>query len=162
MIEFVYGHSKYKAAQNWGELTDQQRLALIPFSRLAEKDRTLDVEKLACRLWLGVSPQRWLQWRLSTWQWFELKKQFSWIFTTRPVGKPADYFDFQGVRYILPEDQFATATALEVALSNMAFLAFADPDQPNPDALEQSSFAILCRPARPDLETFQASVDWNT
>lgn len=160
MIEFVYGHSKYKAASRWEELSDRQRLALIPFSRLAEKDRTLDVQKTACRLWLGVSGKQWVLWRLATWQWHQLKKQFGWIFTTRPTGKPADHFEHNGVRYILPEDHFATATALEVALCNMAFLAFADPAQPDPKALDQL-IAILCRPERPDLAEFRQSADWN-
>jgi hypothetical protein len=49
---------------------------------------------------------------------------------------------------------------VDVAWANMQYLAFANPEEPNLDALDEL-LATMCRPARNDLHEFQQSKDWD-
>ena len=103
----------------------------------------------------------WDQLQLTPWQWGQLRQQFAWLFETRPDGKPPmGSFLHKGVNYHLPADGFADTTAVEVAMANMAYVAFAHPDEADSTGLIRL-VATLCRPRRADLRKFQRSRDWN-
>ncbi|GAB3803484.1 hypothetical protein GCM10028819_33480 [Spirosoma humi] len=158
-----FGRQTYQVAEEWKELTPEQFKQLIMCPRLQADGsyETLDNEAAACRVWLGMSQAKWAKLVLSHWQWGQLRQQFSWLFSTRPVGKPPiDVFAHKGVNYHLPAPDFGDTSAIEVAFSNMAFTDFAHPDEPAPEALDRL-IATLCRPRRKDWRKFQKSKDWN-
>ncbi len=156
------GAKTYKVAENWHELTSEQYKNLIACPRLKSKEyRTVDNEAAACYAWLGMGAQGWHDLVLAPWQWGQLRNQCAWLFDTSPTGKPPlDVFVHKGINYHLPADNFANATAIEIAYANMTYLAFAHPDSPDQLALDQL-VAILCRPRRVDLKKFQHSKEWN-
>lgn len=163
MKTIEFDRKVYQAAEHWGELTPDQYGQLIMCPRL-EADgsfETLDNQAAACRAWLGMSPKVWEDLILSPWQWGQLRQQFAWLFETHPEGKPPmDSFFHAGVNYHLPADNFGDSTAIEIAFANMAYVDFANPEEPNPDALDKL-IATLCRPRREDWRKFQKSKEWN-
>ena len=153
------GKSTYKVAENWAELTPEQRLHLIVCPRLKDA-RTTDNEAAACRIWLKISPKKWRKTVLAPFQWGALVKQFDWLFTTRPQGQPLRSFFHAGVNYHLPADDFADTDAIDLAYANMAYLEFSRPDDTDLMALDRL-IATLCRPMRPDWRQFQKSHQWD-
>lgn len=165
-IEFA--SRKYLVAETWSELTSDQYQQLIMCPRLPADGsyETLDNEAAACRVWLRMSPKRWAELSLANWQWGQLRQQFNWLFTTAPTGKPPiNSFihtdpDRRLITYYLPANEFADTSAVELSYANMAYLAFANPDEPDPVALDRL-VATICRPRRADWRKFQQSADWN-
>jgi hypothetical protein len=157
------GTKTYQVAENWSELTPDQYRQLIVCPRLEATGSfaTLDNEAAACRAWLGMSAAYWRGLVLAHWQWDQLRQQSAWLFTTRPEGKPPIHTFFHaGTNYHLPADGFADSTAIEFAMANLAYLAFANPESPDPDALDRL-LTTLCRPRRTDWRKFRKSKDWN-
>ena len=156
------GRKNYQVATNWSELKKEQYLSLIACPRLNSLEyRTLDNEAAACLAWLGMSRNVWNALVLSPWQWGQLRREFAWLFETKPVGKPPiSCFIHKGQHYHLPNDGFSDTSAIEVAMANMAYVAFANPDDPDPQAIDRL-IATLCRPRRPDWRKFQRSREWN-
>ena len=83
-----------------------------------------------------------------------------WAFTARIDRLPFKSFDFEGSTYYLPAERLANTSAIELAMSNIYYLQFADPKAPNQHAA-LSLVATLCRPERSDLRAFRLSKDWN-
>jgi len=163
MKTIEFGTKKYQVAETWSELTPEQYRQLIMCPRIQANGsyETLDNEAAACRVWLGMSPNVWAKLQLAHWQWGLLRQQFAWLFKTTPTGKPPiDTFAHKGINYHLPADQYADTTALELSAANMAYLAFANPEDPDPDGIDQL-VATLCRPRRDDWRRFQRSKEWN-
>ncbi|GAB3886109.1 hypothetical protein [Spirosoma agri] len=168
MKTIEFGSKTYRVAENWSELTPDQYKELIMCPRLKADGsfETLDNEAAACRAWLGMSPKVWANLQLAHWQWGQLRSQFGWLFTTKPEGKPpVSSFVHKGpgrraVNFHLPADGFADTTAVELSFANMAYLNFANPQEPTPEALDQL-IATLCRPRRADWRKFQKSNNWN-
>lgn len=163
MKTIEFGPKKYQVAETWSELTPEQYRQLIMCPRLVANGsyETIDNQAAACRVWLGVSPKAWADLTLSNWQWGQLRQQFNWLFTTTPTGKPPlGTFLAGGVNYHLPADDFADTSAVELSFANMAYLAFASPDEPDPSALDRL-VATLCRPRRADWRKHQQSPVWN-
>lgn len=156
------GAKTYRVATDWSELTPDQYRHLIACPRLNSPDhRTLDNEAAACLTWLGMSRKVWAALILAPWQWGQLRKQFAWLFETKPTGKPPmSCFIHKGQHYHLPNDAFSDTSAVEVAMANMAYVAFANPDTPDSLALDRL-MATLCRPRRADWRKFQRSREWN-
>lgn len=170
-IEFAgvpAGTKKYQVAENWSELTPEQYRQLIMCPRIPANPnagpgsyQTLENEAAACRVWLGMSPKVWATLKLAHWQWGQLRQQSAWLFKTTPTGRPPmNTFVHKGINYHLPADEFTDTTAVELSYANMAYLAFANPEDPDPDALDRL-IATLCRPRRADWRKFQRSKDWN-
>ncbi|MVM36476.1 hypothetical protein GO730_00440 [Spirosoma sp. HMF3257] len=168
MKTIEFGTKTYQVAESWAELTPEQYKQLIMCPRLesnrsagAGSFETIENEAAACRVWLGMSPKVWKNLVLTPWQWGQLRQQCAWLFTSKPEGKPPlDTFVHQGVNYHLPAANFTDSTAVDIAFANMAFVEFAHPDEPTPEALDRL-IAILCRPRRTDWRKFQKSLDWN-
>ena len=163
MKTIEFDKKTYKAAEHWGELTPAQYQQLIMCHRLEATGsfETLDYQAAACQIWLGMSPKVWANLVLAPWQWGQLRGQFGWLFKTRPEGKPPiDSFYHKGVNYHLPNDEFSDTSAAELAMANMAYVAFAHPDEPDTTALDRL-VATFCRPRRKDWRKFRKSTDWN-
>ncbi|MCK8492883.1 hypothetical protein M0L20_13530 [Spirosoma sp. RP8] len=163
MRKIEFGSKTYQVAEKWSELTPEQYIQLIMCPRLKADGsyETLDNEAAACRAWLGMSPKVWVKLELAHWQWGQLRQQFNWLFTTRPEGKPPiNSFAHKGVNYHLPADAYGDTSAVELSFANMAYLEFANPEEPTPDALDRL-IAILCRPRRADFKKFRNSAEWN-
>lgn len=163
MKTIEFSNKQYRVAENWNELTPKQYQKLIMCPRLPADGsfETIDNEAAACQVWLGMSPKMWADLTLTPWQWGQLRQQFAWLFKTAPSGKPPiDVFFHNGVNYHLPAPEFGDTSALELSYANIAYLAFAHPEDPDPDALDRL-VATICRPRREDWRKFQKSVDWN-
>lgn len=163
MKTIEFGRKTYRVAENWVELTPDQYKELIMCPRLKADGslETLDNEAAACRAWLGMSPNVWANLQLAHWQWGQLRNQCAWLFSTKPTGKPPiDCFVHKGVNYHLPADGYQDTTSFELVMANIAYLEFANPETPTPDALDRL-IATLCRPRRADWRKFKKSLDWN-
>jgi hypothetical protein len=92
-----------------------------------------------------------------------------WCYDAKVVGRPfastslsdrvsASVSD--SIDLVLPKVGFGDTSAIEFSVSNVFYLAFCRPENPNADALF-NLVATLCRPVRKDLEAFRNSRDWN-
>lgn len=95
--------------------------------------------------------------QLMPYQLQELFRLFSWVFDAKIQAKPFDFFLFKNQLFLLPEPNFANTSAIELAMSNIYYLAFS---RQNTFALN-SLVATLCRPERNDLKSFRSSKEWN-
>lgn len=159
MTEINYRGKTYRAPASWPECPPAHLVQLIPFSRIPAQLVTDDIRRLACQLWLRVHSKTWARWRVSLLQWESLQAEFAWIFTP-PTGRPFRYFEHQGTRYLLPEENFGNCTALEVCMAFMEYASFAHPEEPDATALDRL-MTTLCRPIRKDLKAYKLSADWN-
>lgn len=153
-----YNKKTYYAPANWQECDPEMVAKLIVFSRLAVDDITDEVFELLVQIIFMIPAKRWATWTMTVKEWQMLKDQVKWVFTA-PEDRPFLSFEHEGINYILPEENFADTTALELSMAFIAYTDFADPDQPDPTALNRL-IATLCRPARPDLKAFLSSPDW--
>lgn len=97
---------------------------------------------------------------LFLWQKQKLMNLVRWAFTAKFDEKPFDSFEHDGMRYILPADNFADTTALEWALCNIYYMHYAK--SPDKKHLFYQLIATICRPERPDLKKFKADLKrWN-
>lgn len=154
-----YNKKKYHGPSNWTECKPEMIANLIVFSRLAIKDRTDDIYEMAVQLVFSIPAKAWALWVMNAAEWQMLKEQILWVFTA-PVERPFPSFEHDGLTYILPEESFADTTAMELSMAFIAFTDFADPEEPDPEALNRL-ISTLCRPARRDVEVFRGSPDWN-
>lgn len=83
-----------------------------------------------------------------------------WADEAKLEKRPFESFTLDRVRYILPAENFADTTAIELADANMAMLAMVREENPDQDAIYRL-LAVLCREERADIETFRKSKDWN-
>lgn len=74
--------------------------------------------------------------------------------------KPFVSFDFAGVRYVLPAENLADTSSIELAMCTIYHLAFGREVQANRKAIF-SIIATICRPERADLAKFRKSAEWN-
>lgn len=153
-----YKNKTYQAPASWKECTPAQVAELIPFTRLAPGDITDEIFEMVVQLAFQIPVIIWATWTMNAKEWAMLKDQVKWIFTA-PEDRPFLSFEHQGVSYILPEENFADTTALELSMAFIAYMDFADPDEPDPTALDRL-ISTLCRPARPDLKAFLKSPEW--
>ncbi|QHV97945.1 hypothetical protein [Spirosoma endbachense] len=154
--------------QCWGETTQEQKLALLPL-QLVDLNETGDpsgagrLKALALKVLLpGLG--KYVD-RMGDDQMFALGRLVKWVWSTKITEKPFESFaieDANGrlVTYLLPEDNYANTSAIEIAMANIHYLAFTRPGKPNPLGV-LALIATLCRPARADLKKFRKSVDWN-
>ena len=153
-----YNKKTYRGPANWKDCRPGMVANLIVFSRLSAKDRTDDVYEMAVQIVFSIPAKAWAQWTMNVAEWQMLKDQIEWVFTA-PEDRPFLTFDHDGLTYILPEENFADTTAMELSMAFIAFTDFADPEESDPTALDRL-IATLCRPARKDLDEFRRSDHW--
>lgn len=154
-----YKNKSYIAPSSWADCSFDTVIKLIPFSRLAPDKRTDEVYELAVQAAFSIPARTWAVWLMTAQEWKMLKDQIAWVFTP-PIAKPFPRFRHNGLDYILPAEDFADTTALELSVAFMAFTDFVDPDEPDLTALDRL-IGTLCRPERKDLKAFADSDDWN-
>ena len=160
MFQIKLGSKTFFVPENWQESTPQQIRTFLLVRRVPLQKRVRAVFEGLIQAYLGMTDAEWQLLVLGFDQWKNLKNLSSWVFEQPFDGKPFDYFDFEGVRYYLPEPHFADTTALELSIANMLYLEFAHPENPDLTALDRL-IATFCRPARADLEAFGLSSEWN-
>ncbi|MCP1384433.1 hypothetical protein [Runella salmonicolor] len=160
MLEITLGRRRLQAPENWEECSPEQVKTFLLIHRAPIEERSRAFWEKLVQTWLGLNDKQWKKLVLSFQQWLTFKEMLTWVFEDELKGQPFDYFDFEGVRYLLPEDEFANTSALEVAVGNMLFTEFAHPTEPDLSALDLL-VATFCRPQRDDLYTFFQSADWN-
>jgi hypothetical protein len=160
MFQIKIGKKTFNVPENWQECTPDQVRTFLMVRRVPLEKRVRAVMEGLVQAYLGMTEAEWKLLILGIPQWKELKTLASWIFAQGLDGKPFDYFDFEGVRYYLPEPNFLNTTALELSMCNMLFLDFAHPTTPDLTALDKL-IATLCRPERPDFDIFKNSPDYD-
>ncbi|PWJ47568.1 hypothetical protein CLV98_1632 [Dyadobacter jejuensis] len=154
-----YRNKTYKGPAGWKDCHQLQYEKLIPFCRLPADAITDEIYGMAARLIFRIRPLDWARWRLSQLQWDALKKQIQWVFAM-PEGKPFEYFEHDGIRYLLMDELFADTSALELSMAMMAYTDFVRPDDRDLSALDRL-LATIYRPERKDLKAFKNSEEWN-
>jgi hypothetical protein len=150
---------EFKVKENFAEcsideishvLTSQNYLR----ARLSVADQTRF--KIAIFLQLSGVPQD-LFMKLTRPQQIDMFNLVRWAFTARIVKKPFDFFEVEGVKYLLPDDAYGNTSSIEMALCNIYYLNFSGKN-PNPEMLYYI-IATLCRPVRKDLNIFRKMID---
>ncbi len=163
MREVEINKQLYLVPSKWQECTIEQIVAILPLSLLSTDTSTVYQKiKLKRKILSVIFPaaNNALFKQLSEQQCKVLLKLTDWIFTDKITQKPFRYFEIAGVKYYLPDENFGNTTAVEVALANIHFFQYANPDKPQAMAAIEI-MAILCRPRRKDLAKFKESSEWN-
>lgn len=157
------GTESFQVPGSWEECTPEQLLLLLPL-RLVNLDALRPGERARIK-WKTIlsilnAPAK-LTLSLATEDRLRLARLTSWIWIQKEIKKkPFGYFDFQGIRYIIPDPGYSNTSAIEIAMANIQYMAFGRKKNPNVKAIYQL-VATLCRPERKDLEAFKASTEWN-
>lgn len=160
MLEIKIKKQAYQCPENWQECTPEQVRTFLLVRRIPEPDRKRAVQETLVQAYLGMTNEQWAKLVLGFEQWKTIKAFASWVYEKPLDEKPFDFFDFEGVRYWLPEPNYTNTTALELSLANMLYVEFAHPTEPDLTAIEKL-IATFCRPVRSDWESFQISPEWN-
>lgn len=96
--------------------------------------------------------------KLSLVQQIYLFNTVRWAFKGRIEKKPFEYFEVEGIKYYLPEDNYANTSSIEMALLNIYYLSFVRKDNPVTDNLYLIA-ATICRPERKDLKLFRKLIE---
>ena len=160
MLEIQLKKRLCHCPESWEECSPEQVRVFLLVRRIPAEERKRSMMEALVQSYLGLTDKEWRKLVLSFQQWNELKAKVAWVFELPVSHKPFDYFDFEGIRYFLPEPFYTNTSALEVSLANLYFLQFAHPTEPDLGAIDKI-IATLCRPKRSDLLLFQASEDWN-
>lgn len=96
--------------------------------------------------------------KLSVQQQIALFHTVRWAFKEKVETKPFDFFEVEGVKYYLPEDNYANTSSIEMALMNIYYLSFTRKHEPVTDNL-YLLVATICRPERTDLKLFRKIIE---
>lgn len=96
--------------------------------------------------------------KLSRQQQLYLFDTVRWAFKGRVETKPFQFFEIDGIKYYLPEDNYANTSSIELALLNIYYLSFVRKNNPVTDNLHLIA-ATICRPERKDLKLFKKIVE---
>jgi hypothetical protein len=122
-------------------------------------DATLSKVKTELCYSLGRIPKKLFK-NLDAEQIVAIKRLWNWVGTFKIDKQPFEYFDFKGVRYFLPAENFANTSGIEWAMAMILYTSFGRSEMPNGDAIYEL-VTTLCRPAREDAEAFKKSTKWN-
>lgn len=164
MKNIKLGNLSKQLPENFGECNLQQRKLLIKLRRLARHRPGQPLDLVPLPIWaelikclLSLSEKEDRQLTLSRWQFGQLRSMVKWVFSESLTAKPFDSFTHRGLTYYLGEPEFGNASAIEIAWANECYLSFANPQTPNPQALDEL-IATIARPERHDLEAFAADL----
>jgi len=96
--------------------------------------------------------------KLSIAQQIALFNTVRWAFKGRIEKKPFEYFEVEGIKYYLPEDNYANTSSIEMALLNIYYLSFVRKENSVTDNLYLIA-ATICRPERKDLKLFRKLIE---
>lgn len=96
--------------------------------------------------------------KLSKQQQLTLFDTIRWALKSKIESKPFAFFEIEGVKYYLPEDNYANSSSIEMALLNIYYLGFVRKNTPVPDNLYLIA-ATICRPERKDLKLFKKIIE---
>lgn len=96
--------------------------------------------------------------KLSRQQQISLFNTVRWAFKNKIEAKPFPFFEIDGVKFYLPEDNYANTSSVEMALLNIYYLSFSKKDNPVTDNLYLIA-ATICRPERKDLKLFRKIIE---
>lgn len=96
--------------------------------------------------------------KLSIAQQIALFNTVRWAFKGRIEKKPFEYFEVEGIKYYLNEDNYANTSSIEMALLNIYYLSFVRKENPVTDNLYLIA-ATICRPERKDLKLFRKLIE---
>ncbi|GAB2954840.1 hypothetical protein GCM10027048_20490 [Hymenobacter coalescens] len=147
MKQFRLNERPFSVPQAWPELTEPQLLAVVPH---LYADRRSARVRLAVLQLLCPVPRKLLR-LLGAEQLRDLLQLVEWVWEQELVATALTSFPHRGRTYLLPLPRLEDAVALEYALASMHFAAFAHPQRPQPQRLDDL-VAALCRPQRADLD----------
>lgn len=96
--------------------------------------------------------------KLTRFQQLSLLTTVRWAFKSKIQCKPFEYFEVDGIKYYLPEDNYANTSSIEMALLNIWYLSFTRKNTPVLDNLYRI-VAAICRPERRDLNAFMKMIE---
>lgn len=149
----------YFVPEGYAEASEKQRLVFAMASIVPVERRDRIFWEYLVKNGLGCSERFWKKLRLSVEQWFGLCKQFEWIFGVKCEVRPCESFCIDGVTYFLPAPGLDDTDALDFSVAAVWFMEMAEAED-NVTALHKL-MAVLCRPRRGDLVSFQASDKWD-
>ncbi|MCU0336345.1 MAG: hypothetical protein MUF12_00650 [Sediminibacterium sp.] len=160
MVTVQLNAYEFKMPESWAECSLEQisKLAALTHYKEDEIKATMD-EYVVCTL-LGCSNQFWNDISLQNEQWGALKNIAKFAFETYFYDRPFPFFDFNGIRYYVFSEGFSDSDAVDIAWANLQYISFAHPENRNVEAVYEL-IATLCRPERPDIESFKHSADWD-
>lgn len=187
MINITINNRTFKAPTNWAECSRSQAEALAVFigyqlsgisNQVSAKETPYlyrpQQEALICA-WLRCTAPYWAKVNLQAHEYLFLLKNCEWILGTSANEEPAkaielsfEYIEHNGKKYYLPEANFKTVTALEIAWANMDWLGYQALVAPESQATEaeienaiNELLSIVIRPIRPDYERCKTDSTWN-
>lgn len=160
MVKIQLNAWEFDLPETWQECNLRQIAKLSPITSWKKEDITQAVEEYTICTLLKCGWKIWNDLTLQIEQWNALKKIARFAFETFIVERPFEYFDHEGERYYVFSEGFGDSDAVDFAWANLQYVSFANPDNPNLDAVNQL-IATLCRPQRRDIEAFKLSKEWD-
>ena len=168
-IKVLIGDTELQLPGCYEDCEDDLKLKLVrlqavfanPFtdSRIGLYAIWIEVIRLLCEDALKMSEWRFKKWwdelSLDAYQLECLIEVLEWV-KDRPEGRPIDSFEFEGVRYYLPEERFKYTSAAEWTEGLLDFMELGKQEENREERLDML-VANFCRPKRQDLEDWQKS-----
>lgn len=146
----------------WQECTTEQVVELLPLTLFGLEglgiSKKIAVQKRALKVLLPIDINGLFS-KMNLVQARSVIGLTDWIFTEKIRHKPFNFFELEGVKYYLPEENYGNTTAIEVALTNIYLVQYTNQEAPRPEAIFDI-LGTICRPKRRDLEAFKKSNDW--
>lgn len=174
MINIQIGTRTFKAPTSWAECTRSQAERLAYFIGHEVFDHTKKFalnrhqQEELIREWLRVPHKFWATVTMQPHEFAWLLKQAIWITDqATPMQLSFESIEHNNKKYFLPEYNYKTATALEIAWANVAWLSYTSAQSPplgeggpNAGALNEL-LSVILRPIRPDIDFCQTDPNWN-
>lgn len=150
---------QFKVKQSFEECSiDEISHVLVSQNYLSTMRTTADKTRLKIGIFIRLSGVPFeLFSKLTQVQQIKMFDLVRWAFTARIEKKPFEFFEVDGVKYLLPEAHYKNTSAIEMALCNIYYLHFSGKN-PIPDML-YNIVATLCRPVRKDLNKFKLMIE---
>ncbi|MBO0933931.1 hypothetical protein [Fibrella aquatilis] len=162
MKKFWLNEVAYQVAESWSECNQVQLVQglMLQLRYQADTNPALlaNWQVLLLRL-LSTAPATLFN-QLTGEQLQRLLPYVEWALSERVTSRPFDSFQVDGVDYVLPADELANTSAIELAMASIYYLQYARPQQPNMQAA-YLLVTTLCRPRRADHEAWSTSTDFN-
>jgi hypothetical protein len=161
MTKIKIGTQTFQVKSSFDECNIDE-ISHVMFSQnmlLGQKINTTELARIKTGIFIRLSnvPAE-LFLKLSQQQQIALFNTVRWAFKNRIEKKPFEYFEVDGVKFYLPEDNYANSSSIEMALLNIYYLSFVRKTTPVTDNLYLIA-ATICRPERKDLKLFRKLIE---